>query len=96
MSEIGLDKVKYLSALARLGLSDEELSTFAPELRQIMDFVEQLQKAPTSGVDATNQVTGLEDVWREDEIKPSKLTREKLLENAPATEDGYIKVRRVL
>lgn len=96
MSDIGLDKVKYLSALARLGLSKEEMAALAPELKQIMEFVDQLQQTPTDGVAATNQVTGLVDVWREDEVSPSKLSREQLLEHAPATEDGYIKVKRVL
>lgn len=96
MSDIGLDKVKYLSALARLGLRADEMSAFAPELKQIMEFVDQLEQVPTDKVEATNQVTGLVDVWREDEVSPSKLSRDQLLENAPASEDGYIKVKRVL
>lgn len=96
MSDLGLEKVKYLSNLARLGLSEDELSSFAPELRQIMEFVEQLKLASTDNVKPTNQVTGLSDVWREDEVKPSKLTREELLANAPDQQDGFIKVKRIL
>ncbi len=96
MSDLGLSEVEYLSKLARLGLSPEEVKAFAPELKQIMEFVEQLQSAPTKDVLPTNQVTGLVDVWREDEVVPCKIPPTKLLENAPAVEDGFIKVKRVL
>lgn len=96
MSDLGSDKVQYLSNLARLGLSADEVASFAPELKQIMDFVDQLKSAPTQKAEPTNQVTGLTDVWREDEVKPCPISQEKLLANAPATEDGYIKVKRVL
>ncbi len=96
MSDIGKEQVKYLSELSRLGLNDAEVEQFTPELEEIMKLVEQLQKAPTQDVLPTNQVTGLSDIWREDEVKPSPITQAELLKNAPATEDGYIKVNRVL
>ena len=65
------------------------------ELGQIVEFVEQLSAVDVDGVEPTDQVTGLVDVWREDEVRPS-MPREQLLANAPAQKDGYIKVKRVL
>jgi aspartyl-tRNA(Asn)/glutamyl-tRNA(Gln) amidotransferase subunit C len=65
------------------------------ELGQIVSFVEQLQAVDVDDVAPTDQVTGLVDVWREDEVRPS-LSREALLANAPAQKDGYIMVKRVL
>lgn len=64
------------------------------ELGQIVGFVEQLQSVDISEVEPTDQVTGLVDVWREDEVRPS-MSREELLVNAPAQKDGYIVVKRV-
>lgn len=68
----------------------------AVELAQIVGFVEQLQAVDIEGVAPTDQVTGLVDVWREDVAETSLISRDALLANAPAQQDGYIKVKRVL
>jgi aspartyl-tRNA(Asn)/glutamyl-tRNA(Gln) amidotransferase subunit C len=95
MSKIDTAEVKRIAALAKIGLTDNEATAMAGELDQIVEFVETLQSVDTEGVILTNQVTGLTDAWRADEIKPS-LDRNELLKNAPEQQDGYIKVRRVL
>lgn len=82
--------------MAHIGLNDEEVAQMSLELSRFVDLVDQLQSVDTSGIEPTDQVTGLVDVMRADEIKPSKLSREQLLTNAPEQENGYIKVRRVL
>ena len=95
MSKIGVTEVQRVAKLARIGLSDEEAARMAVELGQIVAFVEQLQAVNVDGVEPTDQVTGLVDVWREDVVKPS-LSRAELLANAPEQKDGYIVVKRVL
>lgn len=95
MSKITPDEVRRIAALANIGLEEAEIKKMATELDQIVGFVEQLQQVDTEGVEPTNQVTGLVDVWREDEVK-SNYSREELLANAPAQENGFIKVKRVL
>jgi aspartyl-tRNA(Asn)/glutamyl-tRNA(Gln) amidotransferase subunit C len=95
MSKISVDEVKRIAKLARIGLSEEETVKMADELGNILTFVEQLQNVDITGTLPTDQVTGLEDVWREDEVKPSP-SRDQLLAGAPATKDGYIVVKRVL
>lgn len=84
-----------MAKLARIGLSEEEAARMAVEIGRIVGFVEQLQAVDITGVEPTDQVTGLVDVWREDVVKPS-LPREELLANAPAQKDGYIVVKRVM
>lgn len=96
MSKIGTEEVKRLARLARIQLSPHEEAGLAVELGKIVEFVEQLSKVDTTHIEPTNQVTGLADVWRSDEIKTSKVGRHELLSNAPMTKDGYIKVKRVL
>jgi aspartyl-tRNA(Asn)/glutamyl-tRNA(Gln) amidotransferase subunit C len=95
MSKIGTTEVERIAKLARIGLSPEETAKMSEELGRILEFVEQLQAVDIEGVAPTDQVTGLEDVWREDVVVPS-LPREQLLANAPAQKDGYIVVKRVL
>ena len=96
MAKISRDEVERIAKLAKIGLTDAEVDRMSVELSQIVEFVEQLQKIGTKAVEETAQVTGLVDVWREDEVRPGKTDRKDLLKNAPATQDGYIKVRRVL
>ena len=95
MSKLGITEVERIAKLARIGLTPEEAERMAVELSQIVGFVEQLQAVDITGVEPTDQVTGLVDVWREDEVKPS-LPRAALLANAPAQKDGYVVVKRVL
>lgn len=96
MSKIGTSEVQQLAKLAKIGLTAEEAAAMAVELDQIVEFVEQLGAVSTEGVPVTNQVTGLSDVWREDEAAPSDVQQVDLLKNAPEQQEGYIKVRRVL
>ena len=95
MSKIGTTEVERIAKLARIGLSPEEVSQMSVELGRILEFVDQLQAVDVEGTAPTDQVTGLEDVWREDVVRPS-MPREQLLANAPEQKDGYIVVKRVL
>lgn len=85
-----------LASLSALHVSDDEAKKLQAELQNILKFVEQLDSVDTTGVEPTYQVTGLEDVWREDEIIDYGLDRDALLKNAPDSQDGQIKVKRVL
>jgi aspartyl-tRNA(Asn)/glutamyl-tRNA(Gln) amidotransferase subunit C len=98
MSKITPEEVRRIAALANIGLEAGEVERMAAELDQIVGFVEQLQSVKTDGVEPTDQVTGLVDVWRPDEVyaESEKLSREELLANAPDQQDGFFKVKRVL
>lgn len=95
MSKIGTTQVERIARLARINLSPEEVAKMSAELGTIVEFVEQLQSIDIEGVEPTDQVTGLVDVWREDEVRPYG-DRAALLKNAPQSKDGYIVVKRVL
>ena len=96
MTSISITDVRKLAVLSALSLSDAEAEKLQGELQNIFAFVEQLNEVDTTGVLPTYQVTGLENVWREDEVIDYHLDREALLKNAPAQQDGQIKVKRVL
>lgn len=96
MTAISLEDVMKLASLSALHVSDEEAKKLQGELQNILKFVEQLNGVDTTGVEPTYQVTGLENVWRDDEIIDYGLSREDLLKNTPASQDGQIKVKRVL
>lgn len=96
MTVISIADVQKLAVLSALTLSDEEAKNLAGDLENILGFVEQLNEVDTSGVKPTYQVTGLENVTREDKVMDYGLNREDLLKSAPETKAGQIKVKRVL
>ena len=96
MTKISIDEVKKLARLARVAITDEEAAKFQSEIEAILEYVDQLSKVDTEGVEATSQVTGLVNVTRIDEAIDYGTTRDSLLANTPDTQDGYVKVRRVL
>ncbi|MFI5240746.1 MAG: Asp-tRNA(Asn)/Glu-tRNA(Gln) amidotransferase subunit GatC [Candidatus Saccharimonadia bacterium] len=96
MSKIGISEVKRIAALAHIGLTDDQVAAMATELGEIVNFVEKLSEVDTSKIDPTDQVTGLVDVLRKDEVKVCEIDQDELLQNAPERDGSYIKVRRVL
>jgi aspartyl-tRNA(Asn)/glutamyl-tRNA(Gln) amidotransferase subunit C len=96
MSTITTDDVHRLAHLSSLQLSDEETDALRADLENIVSYIEQLGQLDTSGLEPTYQVTGLENVFRTDEVGDSLVSRERLLDLAPETADNSIKVPKVL
>lgn len=96
MADLTQKDVLKLARLAKIKLSSSEVAHFTTELDQILEYVEQLQNVDVSGLEPTNQVTGLVNVMREDTITAYTATPDDLLENLPNREKRYIKVKRVL
>ena len=83
MATLSEDEVRHIAKLARLKLSDAEVKKFSKELTQILDYVELLNEVDTEEVEPTAQVTGLQNVQRADEVKPSEATKDDLLGCSP-------------
>lgn len=96
MSTITTDDVRHLAQLSNLQLSDDEITSLQTDLANILDYINQLNEIDTSGVEPTYQVTGLENVWRDDAVDASTVTREDLLALASDQADNSIKVPQVL
>lgn len=96
MAKLTREDILKLARLARLDLTDEEIEEFRGELSEILQYVEQLQSVDVEGSEPTNQVTGLTDVTRPDEVRDYGYKVEKLLENVPAVKDNQIQVKRML
>jgi aspartyl-tRNA(Asn)/glutamyl-tRNA(Gln) amidotransferase subunit C len=96
MAQLTRDDVLKLARLARLSLTDEEVEEFAKELTDVLQYVEQLSKVDVAGLAPTSQVTGLKNVMRDDTIIDYGVSPEDLLRNVPHTQDGQIKVKRMI
>jgi len=62
------EEIRKIALLARLGLSDEEVKKFGPQMTHILEYVEKLSEVKTDNVEPTAQVTGLTNVKRHDKV----------------------------
>jgi aspartyl-tRNA(Asn)/glutamyl-tRNA(Gln) amidotransferase subunit C len=92
---ISTDDVAHVAKLARLHLTDDELATFTGQLDAVLDHAADVEALDLDDVPPTFHPYPLENVLRDDEVRPS-LDREEVLAQAPAVEDHQFKVPPVL
>jgi aspartyl-tRNA(Asn)/glutamyl-tRNA(Gln) amidotransferase subunit C len=96
MSEqITRSDVEHVARLARLALTDDEITRFTDELGHILEHAADLATLDLDGVEPTAHPLPLTNVMRPDEIRPP-LPRDEVLAAAPAVEDGRFRVPRIL
>ena len=61
-------QVLHVAELAKLHLTKKEVVKFQKELFDILEYIKILNELDTSNVKPTSQVTGLENIFREDEL----------------------------
>src|SRR5690606_20885130 len=96
MTQISRAAVLHLAQLSKLQLDDKEADELAEDISRILGYVEQLDELDTENVEPTYQVTGLLNVWRDDQITAGDVTKEDLLALAPDSANNQIKVPKVL
>jgi aspartyl-tRNA(Asn)/glutamyl-tRNA(Gln) amidotransferase subunit C len=95
MSEITPELVRHLASLARIEVSEEEVSQFTTQLGLIVDSVATVKAAVSEDILATSHPIPMANVFREDEIRPS-LSQVEALSGAPDSESGRFKVSAIL
>ena len=95
MPHITRDEVRRVVALARLELSDDQLTRMADELDAILSHAETLAAVDTEGVPPTAHVIPLATPLRED-VPAAPLDPERALANAPLREGSAFVVPRVI
>lgn len=90
-------QIEHIAKLARLELTEEELEKYGAQLSGVLDYIGQLNEVNTDGVEPTAQVTGLENIFRQDVISEcAEDIINDALHQAPELEGRQIKVKRVL
>jgi aspartyl-tRNA(Asn)/glutamyl-tRNA(Gln) amidotransferase subunit C len=92
MAKLSKEDVLHIAKLSKLKLSDAEVEKFKGQLSSVLEYVGELSKVDTKGVEATAQVTGLTNVFDEDKISSEKTSYEEIKINAPKFEEGAYKV----
>ena len=95
MATLSRADVEHVAHLARLGLTEDELSRLEGELNHILDQYAILATIPTDHIAPTAQTIELENILRDDVVRPS-LTADDVLANAPARQGEFIVVPSIL
>lgn len=95
MANVSREELLHIAKLAHLNLKEEEVSVYLEHLKDILNFAETVNNAPTEGLDETIGVNDKYNVFRKDEVK-QVCDRETLLQNAPEQERGMFKIPKVL
>ncbi|HEX8126163.1 MAG TPA: Asp-tRNA(Asn)/Glu-tRNA(Gln) amidotransferase subunit GatC [Allosphingosinicella sp.] len=87
--------VRHIAKLARIAVSDSEVESLAPELNNILGWVEQLQEVDVEGVEPMTAVIPNTLRLREDVVTDGGKQGD-VLANAPAAEHGFFAVPKVI
>ena len=91
---LDLAQVRQVANLARLELSDADLTLMAGQLNRVLEYVDALQEVNTDGVEPLAHPLPIQNVFRADEPVPS-LPVSEALRNAPARQGDYFAVPAV-
>jgi aspartyl-tRNA(Asn)/glutamyl-tRNA(Gln) amidotransferase subunit C len=87
--------VKRIGRLARIRVEDDEVEKYQGEINAILGFVEQLSEVDVDGVEPMTSVTPMQLRRREDKVTDGGYP-EKIVANAPLTEDNFFMVPKVI
>lgn len=97
MTKISKDMVKHMSLLSKIPVTEKEETDLADGFNKTLKVVDELFDVDVKNVEPTHQVTGLENVFREDKVDEKKmLSQEKALSGTKNKHNGYFVVPQIL
>ena len=87
--------VRRIAHLARIAVAEDEVAELQTELNAMLAFVEQLSEVDVAGVEPMTSVTPMELKQREDKVTDGGIA-DDIVRNAPATEDHFFLVPKVV
>ena len=95
MATLSRKDVEHVAHLARLGLTEDELALLEGQLNHILDQYAILAELDTEGIAPTAQTIELENILRDDVVRPS-LAQDEILASAPERVGEYFVVPPIL
>lgn len=96
MSKLTKAQVLHVGKLAKLNLRKAETEKFRSQLTKIFDYVDSIGEMKTQGVPETNQVTGIINRFRSDEVsRTTMLSQKEALSGAKRTYKGYFLIKAI-
>jgi len=89
------EQVRHIARLARIAMSEDEIERLAPELNNILSWVEQLGEVNTDGIEPLTAVIDQKLRLRDDVVNDGNI-RDEILANAPEAQHGFFAVPKVI
>jgi aspartyl-tRNA(Asn)/glutamyl-tRNA(Gln) amidotransferase subunit C len=89
------EQVRHIAKLARIAMSEDEIERLAPELNNILGWVEQLGEVNTDGIEPLATVIDQKLRLRDDIVNDGNV-RDDVLANAPEAQHGFFAVPKVI
>ena len=93
--KIDQETLRKVAHLARLELSPQEEAPMLQSLESVLSWMEQLNEIDTTGIEPLTHISDRMNALRED-MAQNHLTREQALANAPAMDEAFFKVPKVI
>lgn len=90
---MNIKDVENLAELARMDLSEREKEQILKDMKDILDYVGQVEKVDVGEVKIEEKVY---NVWREDKVEPREYSCELITSQFPDSQDGFLKVKKIL
>lgn len=88
--------VPHVAKLANLTIPDSEVKKFEKQLEETLEYIQGLNEIKTENVEPTSQVTGLENITREDTLDSTRtFSQDEALSNTKSQQNGFFKVKGV-
>ena len=94
-NNISSKEVKKIAKLAKLKLTNDEITLYSSQMSEIINYIAQLNEVDTSNIDPLSNVIDNNNVIREDKIKES-LDKSVSLKNAPQSDGEFILVPKII
>jgi aspartyl-tRNA(Asn)/glutamyl-tRNA(Gln) amidotransferase subunit C len=95
MSSIDSKSIERIAHLAHLHISDDEKVEYSKQINEIISYVEAINTLDTKGIEPTDHIVELSNVFRADTVLPSIDTAE-IEKMAPSYARGHIVVPKII
>ena len=96
-NKISPTQVKHIAKLAQIPVTDSETVEFSQAFEETLGVIQNLKSLNVDNIETTHQVTGLENILREDKIDAKRMfTQQEALANASQTHNGFFVVPRLI
>ena len=85
--------MENLADLARIELSLEEKQEILKDMKGILEYVKVIEGVQ---IEDAKPEYSLKNVWREDTLESREFSKEIIIEQFPAAQDGFLKVKKIL
>jgi aspartyl-tRNA(Asn)/glutamyl-tRNA(Gln) amidotransferase subunit C len=93
--KIERQEVEHVARLARLKVTDEDVSSLTLQMNNILTYIDKLSELDTSDIEPMAHALSLPTPFRQDVAKPS-LNIDESLANAPERNNNFLVVPKVI